>query len=194
MISEPEHVPWIGEAWDRLTQRLCIVGDSHYVTNPADDCEHLTIDIIRDVRDGRRHYPFYTRAAALIGDLLEEEGDKALWDRIAFFNFVPTSVGTESSAAPSAAHWEAGAQRFIRLLAELRPTHVLSLGQRQWNHISFPPGWQSISDARNPDIRLWTDPAGQLIVATWVNHPSSRGFSIARWRPRAMALLGTTAA
>lgn len=194
MSSEPEHVPWVGDAWSGLTQRLCIVGDSHYVTNPADDCEHLTIDIIRDVRDGRRHYPFYTKTAALVGDLLEEARDKPLWDRLAFFNFIPTSVGTKSTALPSAAQWEAGARGFTRVLAELKPTHVLSLGQRQWNHISFSDGWQSIAEARDSDIRLWQNPAGRPIVATWVNHPSSRGFSVARWRPRVITLLATTAA
>jgi hypothetical protein len=185
------HHAWAGPDWPPSPPRLLLLGDSHYLTDPDDDSAELTRDIVRDVRDGRRKIPFYSKAEALCRECLTTASSSttSFWNQVAFVNFIPVTIGTVSSAVPSAEMWQAGAPRFIRLLEELRPTHVLSLGQRQWDHIRFPPDWRSMTAPEDDDVRLWLMPTGDRIRATWVNHPSSRGFSTTKWKPRIEALL-----
>ena len=189
--------PWIGPTYRASSPRILMLGESHYVTERSDDSVNLTRDIVQDVRDGVRRFPFYTRAAALIGgDTVPGESRSALWDRLAFLNYIPVSVGQVSSAVPTPEMWAAGKDHFFGFLADLAPTHVLSLGQRQWNHIEFPPGWASVAalDSADAQVRRWIAPDGVSTVATWVNHPSSRGFSTAKWRGRVRALLACSPA
>lgn len=185
------HHAWVGPDWPLRSPRLLLLGDSHYLTDPGDDSAELTRDIIGDVRDGRRKISFYSKAEALCrACLMTVSTDAAsFWNQVAFVNYIPVTVGTVSSAVPTREMWQAGAPRFIRLLEELRPTHVLSLGQRQWDHIQLPTGWRSVTSPDDDNVRIWETPAGDRIRATWVNHPSSRGFSTTRWRPRVEALL-----
>jgi hypothetical protein len=193
MISSRGYEPWIGPGYQGAAQRVLLLGESHYLTDPVDDSVNLTRDIIRDVRSGTRHLPFYTKSAALLdgADAMDGDTGPALWDRLAFFNYIPVVVGRESSAIPTPQMWAAGKDRFFTFLAELSPTHVLSLGQRQWDRISFPPGWTSVAatDSADAQVRRWLSPKGASIAATWVNHPSSRGFSPSKWRGRVRALL-----
>lgn len=190
------HLPWEGPAYHAAGQRVLLLGESHYVTAPGDDAPTLTRDIVQAVRDGTRPLPFYTKAAQLLGGsgVATPQGRAAFWDGVAFFNYVPVVVGLASNAEPTAAMWAAAPARFFALLAALAPTHVLSLGQRQWNHIKFPAGWTSVPVA-NPShhLRRWLAPDGRETTATWVNHPSSRGFSTPMWGNRVGALLARPA-
>ena len=185
------HHAWVGPNWPPPSPRLLLLGDSHYLTDPGDDSAELTRDIVRDVRDGRRKVPFYSKAEALCRACLTTAtmNTASFWNQVAFANFIPVTIGTVSSTIPTAEMWQVGAPRLIRLLEELRPTHVLSLGQRQWDHIRFPTDWRSVTTPGDDNIRIWETPAGDCIRATWVNHPSSRGFSITQWKPRVETLL-----
>jgi hypothetical protein len=191
------HIPWVGPTFRSSTRRVLLLGESHYVSNLAEDSPTLTCDILGAVRNGERHLGFYTKAADLVGNIATPAQSAklaAFWDGVAFFNYVPVVVGQTSETEPTAAMWEQGHARFLALLADLAPTHVLSLGQRQWNHIHFPPGWSSVKapGGSDPEVRRWTAPDGRGVTATWVNHPSSRGFSVAKWRDRVAALLAYT--
>lgn len=190
-MSDLLHNPWVGTEWRSASPRLLLLGDSHYLTDPSDDSANLTCDIVGGVRDGTRSISFYSKVAHLVGgrDATTPDGRHKFWNGVAFCNFVPITVGTTFDAIPSPAMWEAGAQRFIPLLAELTPTHVLSLGQRQWNRIAFPEGWTSTPIAGQQHLRYWQSHPGLCIAATWINHPSSRGFSAAKWAERVTSLL-----
>jgi hypothetical protein len=186
------HREWVGEAWYRIAPRLLLLGDSHYVTDPRDDSPELTRDIITSVRDGHRRIPFYSKTEALCAAHLtrvQKKESAGFWDSTAFTNFVPFTVGSTFDSVPTAELWRAGGESFVQLLANLQPTHVLSLGQRQWNHIQFPTGWRSVPDPNDAAIRVWEGPGGDHIRATWVNHPSSHGFSVSHWESRVAALL-----
>lgn len=186
-----EHLPWRGPAYGSEPKRILLLGDSHYVTDSRDDSPDLTQAIVRSVRDGRRSLPFFSKVVSLFEEsAYEADSRQAFWDRVAFLNYVPVVVGQNHDAKPTRAMWQSGAPRFFRVLDELRPTHVLSLGRRQWNEIRFPPGWIS-EEARGcgDEIRRWRSPEGPVIAATSINHPSSRAFSVAKWRSRVRALL-----
>jgi hypothetical protein len=183
------YLPWLPHEWRSRSTRLLLVGESHYVTDPNEDSDQLTKNIIQGVRNRTRSFPFYTKAAALLANSELTPASGSIWDQVGFVNFVPYSVGTLSNATPAAELWAAGKDRFIDLLTDLQPTHVLSLGQRQWNHIQFPPGWTSIPSTADENVRCWTASDGHRTIATWINHPSSRGFSVERWRPRVESLL-----
>jgi hypothetical protein len=185
------HEPWIGTEWGHAGPRLCLVGESHYITDPSDDAPRINQDIIRDIRDGRRKLPFYTKVATLLSDFGSGRAE-SLWDRVAFFNFVPVSVGTVHDAEPTAEMWRDGLARFQQFLVASKPSHVLSLGRRQWDHIAFPPHWKSLALSSEEAVRMWHTPTGDRIAATYINHPQSRGFSAKRWRPRVATLLATS--
>ena len=184
------HAAWVGKRWMSSSMRLLLLGESHYLTDLADDSTELTRQIITGVRDGTRRIRFYTRTEAVCVGVPFAETDEptSFWDRVAFSNFVPMTVGMASDAVPTAEMWRAGSEYFTRLLDELRPSHVLSLGQRQWNQIRLPADWGSSTSREDPAVRLWNTPKGEHIRATWINHPSSRGFNAHQWTPRVSAL------
>jgi hypothetical protein len=191
MMTTIVHEPWSGAHWASTDVRLCLVGESHYITNPDDDSSQITRDIVRDVRDGRRTLPFYTKVATLLSDFASAR-NATVWDSVAFLNFVPVSVGTTHDAKPTAEMWRDGATRLQEFLVAFRPTHVLSLGQRQWNHIVFPPDWKSVVVSSDEAVRIWHTAAGDPIAASWIDHPQSRGFAVERWRSRVATLLATS--
>ena len=190
-MAEHIHAPWVGDDWESASPRLMLLGDSHYLTDLSDDSTGLTQDIVRSIRDGERRISFYKKAAELAGGKVAttQDGWRAFWNKVVFLNFVPVTVGTAFDAVPTPAMWNAGVSRFVGHLERLEPTHVLSLGQRQWNHIAFPDTWESTSVSGHPDLHYWRTRNDSRIVATWVNHPSSRGFSVAKWSARVNALL-----
>lgn len=134
------YAPWIGLNYRTANPRVMLVGESHYVSNPSDDAPTLTCDIVEAVRDGQRSLAFYSKVARLIGGeaAATPEGRVAFWNRVVFFNYVPMSVGQWFNAVPTDTMWQAAGPRFTTLLLDLSPTHVVSLGKRQWNRIEFP--------------------------------------------------------
>src|SRR5512141_1904717 len=105
------HREWVGDEFRHSSPRLLLLGDSHYVTNPAEDSAGLTCRIVAAVRDKTRAIPFYSKAEALCARALGHRSASPFWDRVAFANFVPMSVGTTSDATPTQEMWQAGASR-----------------------------------------------------------------------------------
>lgn len=183
--TKPEHNPWAGSRYRSESRRLLLLGKAHYHVDPNEDSSELTTDVIKRERDGITHERFFIMAAELVGPLLQPPASARadFWERVAFANYSPQTVGQHMRDEPTSEMWQRGQVRFIEMLESLAPTHVLSLGKEQWNAIAFPAGWTSTLITRTDagEIRRWQSPA-HSIVATPINHPTgSQGFSPGHW-------------
>jgi hypothetical protein len=169
---------------------LLLLGESHYA-EACYDTPSLTREVIERVRTGVETARLFTRVCRLVDGIgpLDDARRRRFWDGVAFYNFVPELVGTGARQRPTAAMWARGPAALALVLDALQPTHVLALGQTLWNHVTLPSGWCSREMADGSAIRSWEPPGGRPVFATWVNHPSSNGFAVAKWRDRVEDLL-----
>jgi len=198
MTHPPTHFePWIGPSFgdgELGARRLLVLGEAHYSERAEDDYSDLTKDLIRDIRDGRRALPFFTKIAALVATLAPAGPDpRTTWDSIAFYNYVQGFAASAARIRPSLAMWRAGAAPFGQVLRTVRPQHVLVCGVDLWNALSdsFIPGWSSrtASAAHAEPVFQWSSDEGMHMRATWINHPASYGFSGSAWHGRLRALV-----
>jgi hypothetical protein len=192
-LQKPEHLPWCGPNYTTATTRLLLLGKSHYDVKPSDDSPEFTRQLIRCIRDGEAKEPFFTKAAALVGAATDPpfQPTSDFWDRIAFSNYVPVTVGDGVHDAPTPAMWQRARVRLLELLETLAPTHVLSLGKEQWNAIALP-GWTStpVRQTSAGTIRVWRS-GTRAVIATPINHPTaSFGFSEHEWVDHVRIFLG----
>ena len=85
-------------------------------------------------------------------------------------------------------HWPPG-NRNLDVLAQLAPRFVLVAGKRLWSKL--PSGRKlnlERSDGSSWPAREYAGPDGEPILATYINHPSSYGFSWHKWSDVAAAL------
>jgi hypothetical protein len=198
MTHLPTHFePWVGPAFGRggADRRLLVLGEAHYSEHAEDDHPGLTKALIRDIRDGRRSIPFFTKIAALLATLSPPEEDpRSVWDCVAFYNYIQGFAASAARVRPSADMWRAASAPFTRVLREVQPSHVLVTGVDLWNALGdhFMPGWvsQTASATDTEPVWHWSSPDGERIRATWINHPSSFGFAGSAWSGRIGALIG----
>lgn len=181
----PEHLPWCGSAYRTMRLRLLLLGKAHYGVQPSDDSPEFTRELIQKVRDGHVREPFFTKTSALVAEASElpSQPTSEFWNKIAFLNYVPVTVGSGVHDAPTPTMWRRGNSRLLEILEDLRPTHVLSLGKEQWNRI------RTLGDLKSAPVRqteaglihIWRSDA-RAIVATPIAHPTaSFGFSTRDW-------------
>lgn len=195
IVSHSGYKPWRGSEFGGGplgTKRLLLLGESHYSAEAECDTPDLTISVVEQVKAKTQVIPFFNRAADLVttSARIGHLDRSNFWDAVTFYNYIPCLVGTAARVRPTRAMWDAAPAPFGATLTDIEPERVLVLGKTLWNHIKLPSGWTSevLGDERNA-LRTWTTPAGRSIRATWINHPSSVGFSLAKWHPRAEALL-----
>jgi hypothetical protein len=190
--------PWTGSAFgvgDLGARRVLLLGESHYTAELQYDTPELTVSVVKQVIDGAQVIPFFDRTQALVTEGMGTgtiAPRATFWHAVAFCNYVPCLVAAAARVRPTGAMWKSGSGPFARTLEEVRPARVLVLGKSVWNHIRFPDGWRSVPLRGDEAVREWIAPHGQRIIATWVNHPSSVGFTISKWSFRASALLAAT--
>jgi hypothetical protein len=189
----PEHLPWYGPAYHDARQRLLLLGKAHYGVQPSEDSPEFTLELVRKVRDGHVREPFFTKTAALVAAASEPpfQFTSEFWNRIAFFNYVPVTVGSCVHDAPTPAMWRRGKSRLVELLEALKPTHVLSLGIEQWNHIRTLGSLKSepVRHTKAGPIHVWRSDA-MTMLATPIAHPTaSFGFSPGDWEEHVRTFL-----
>ena len=132
-----EHAPWIGERYAEGIdgQRLLLFGFSHYGTlDDGRDGPDFTNHVVRTwgLTGG---IPFFKTLAGYFGTMPVEE----FFQRIAFANTLPTSVGDEDdkyTAGDEAARAQVG-DRVRRLIVEVDPDKVIVFTTKGWG--LFPP-------------------------------------------------------
>lgn len=190
--------PWIGQdshVGPLGAGRLLLLGEAHYSDVAEDERPTLTNEILSDIRAGKRSIPYFTKLARLLVSLDARWSERTVWDSVCFYNYVQGFAATTARVRPTRAMWLAGSEPLARVLNELRPARVLVTGSALWQALStwFMPRWTSEAIAPSEQIFLWRSmDVQQKTLATWINHPSSVGWTPSPCIVRAGALLSTS--
>ena len=65
---------------------------------------------------------------------------RAAWDRVAFTNYIPVTVGQSASAPKTPAMWQVAQQEWLMLLDSIQPSVVLVCSFATWNHLPLLDG------------------------------------------------------
>jgi hypothetical protein len=171
--------PWIGEQF--AASRLLVLGESTYSwrndkgelvhpspQHPTDCVNCITADFYGE------GLGFLRTVSRGITNEEHPQPDqlKAAWNRVAFTNYVPGSIG-EAGSRPTEEQWERGRSEFGTLLDEVKPLRMIVLGREMWSKLPEAHiGEQSDAYTGNFDryaIRLST---GELCWCQPLRHPS----------------------
>lgn len=186
--------PWLRPEFGRADNvlggvRLLVLGESHYCDG---DDAHLvgkfrsgfTTEVVEKyaLAEPQR---FFTALSSLIAGRPKHELSAselgAIWDAVAFYNYVPRCIA--KNARPNAQEWRDGAAPFRALLAREKPNAVLVCGYDLW--------WWMVQGASSESLKEpWTldfyDVHG--VPCARMQHPS-RAFAWQKWRPTLDALM-----
>jgi hypothetical protein len=163
--------PWIGNSY--LARRTLILGESCYdwdslgVTyqpQPNHPCV-VVRHAIENLRDASTTMRKLTRAICGASNPEPNQAAEA-WNRFAFTNYIPVSVGYGAMNRPSAEAWGAAAKEWPALLKELRPRTVIVLGKEMWRRM--PETQTQISG----DVQGYALTDGTIAMCFAIPHPS----------------------
>jgi hypothetical protein len=120
---------WTGENYERTADRIMILGESWY-----GDIEPLATYVPRWAGSEINDHMFSRLFNAASGSHTDHATHKQRldwWNGIAFYNFVPGSVGASRSDKPSIAAFEAAREPLTSVLERLCPRGVWIIGKGQ---------------------------------------------------------------
>lgn len=123
---------WIGDNYERSADRILVLGESWY-----DDVEPLAVYVPRWARgdvDDKTFSRLFNGASGLHTERATLAQRLAWWNGIAFYNFVPGTVGKSRSDRPSRAACIAARDPLAAVLDRLRPKGVWIIGKGQAEH------------------------------------------------------------
>lgn len=120
-----EHKPWLPKTFKDKSQRILIVGNSHWKSDDDEDYADFTIDCVRLARDGEMQWsPFFARQPKYI--FLERD---TYYNHVALINYIPVAL-PDRYAYPPPDLIERAKDRLVRLLVDISPTHTFILSSR----------------------------------------------------------------
>lgn len=168
--------PWVGPRYDAT--RLLILGESAYswwddetgdVVHPPDQhCSDLVRRVLEDFDDCMRNLRFMVLLSrGLTGEHHpSEETLRFAWERVAFTNYITTTVGVGARLRPSDAQWNDAKSAFPELLDRLLPLRVVVLGKSMWG--KMPGADFYFTD----DVQGYRLADGSRATCWAVNHPA----------------------
>lgn len=171
-MSSVIHLPWIGERYaEGLNgRRTALIGYSHWLGEDWVDTPSLTRDVVAKFVEGER-ISFFSRITSTFEDASLSSSRDDLWQRVAFFNFIPSivggpelryAVGTKQQAA-------AGRQRFLAFLDKHAPDTVIVFTTKGWR--AFP---DTIESAKGEPLP-WLDPVRWPDRYDWGTYENASG-------------------
>jgi len=121
--------PWIGANYF-TGGRLLLIGESHYLDD-EDYSEDFTTVVIRDVFLTRKEMG--TLFFKNTGSLFYSDDYYKIWDEISFANAIQIGF-PDAKSQPGVQEIKTIAPAFKLLLNDLKPTKVMVLSKRMWNH------------------------------------------------------------
>lgn len=128
-----EHTPWRGAQYERGIEgtRYAILGYSHWHELHEADADNTTDYVLSRVISGEWHIAFFTQ----IKNYFEFESHSEFWNRVLFFNFLPSFVGNSDErfnwGIPAEVH--RAQTRFLRIVRQARPDKVLVFTKKGWS-------------------------------------------------------------
>jgi hypothetical protein len=171
--------PWVGRNYPESVSgnRVLLLGESNYDKSdePETDYSNIVCENVEQCAINGR-VRFFTKTAKLMlmaegASLVSREQCVALWNRVAFNNYVPT-VFKSNRVRPSPEDWLLGREALSAQVAEHRPDVVVALGLELGSRL----GW--LHEVA-PEVNV-------VVVA----HPSSFGFRYSQWVPRLATAFG----
>ncbi len=171
-MSLVTHLPWIGEHYaEGLNgKRTALIGYSHWLGEEWEDGPDLTRKVVAEHLSGR-NFSFFARITNAFEDAGLSSGRDDLWQRVAFFNFIPSivggpelryAVGTKQQAA-------AGRQRFLAFLDKHAPDTVIVFTTKGWR--AFPDTLETAKGEALP----WLDPMRWPNRYDWGTYENASG-------------------
>jgi hypothetical protein len=123
---------WIGDNYARSANRILVLGESWY-----GDVEPLAVYVPRWARGEINDSMFsrlFNAASGLHTERATHAQRLAWWNGIAFYNFVPGTVGKSRSDRPGRAVFIAARDPLAAVLDRLRPQGVWIIGKEQAEH------------------------------------------------------------
>lgn len=196
-LKTVKFAPWVGEFYgqssDLGSARVLVLGDSHYEwckrcwTDRTPRGSDLTAYCIAErlvlmgEPDQLQHWTKVENA--FLGAVSDMEQRRALWHKLAYYNFLQELVGFGSRIpVTSAAVWEDAQPAFFETLEALKPTLVVALGKRLWNGLPSATDLASLeANGKTLRRRRYTAGGNAGVVVCGVAHPAA-GLG-ATWKP-----------
>src|ERR1700739_1430469 len=174
-----QHIPWKGHRYEEgiNSQRICIVGNSHWVDEGEKDSIDSTIVVITKVIEGFWNIAFFTKIRNYFGFTCHRE----FWDRVIFVNYLPECIGgpNERYNTGTKEQIECAKQRFLTLIRKEHPHKVFVFSKQAWS--TFPTTREEeacgragpvLSPNEFPEFSWGTyDAGGHLVLALGLRHP-----------------------
>jgi hypothetical protein len=182
--DEPYFQPFEGaHYWNPIAfpSRLLILGESHYLRDPAnDDRPDFTRRILESVAKDHtmRGWPTdYFRKLFFVltghrGRDVRQEDWSAMWNSLAFYNYVQTRELRGPRRQPTAKEWQQAQAPFRLALARLQPQLILATGKRLFGYAAQG------GEKRDSSLGVWLPTSnGNYAYMEFICHPSSSRFT-----------------
>lgn len=193
--------PWVGKNYQTggvFGKKLLILGESHHCgcgicenacgdMQVKSDCDINTTDIILDYLNDYANCGSYKTTyckfeRALINKYTNAEDSQAIWDSVAFYNYLQRAM-SRAREFPKSDDWGNSNNAFFEVLEYLKPDYIITWGRRLWQNLPMDgcEGAPVICEGL-PNERTWeyTLSDGRIVKMMSVYHPSG-GFSWDRW-------------
>lgn len=162
---------WCGSRYKE--RRLFLLGESAYSWLEENDVVHPSarhaIELVEEVLESRSVVPFMTKLtrALTCRETPAKNEIEAAWEKVAFTNYVPGTVGQGARVRPTLEMWKSASDLWRPLLETLKPTTVIVLGKIMWSLMPDPDIW--LTD----DVQGYRQGDGSVAMCWAVNHPSA---------------------
>lgn len=184
-MGDYQFFPWRGDQYGHADSafpehRVLILGESHYNLNETEADPQFTIRCIQEQIEGKWKKAYWTKLTKV---LYGRDAKPDAWRSVAFYNYVQHWVGSGARQAPSEESWRLAPLPFRKVLAELRPTHLLVVSYRLWHHMDPGEGDPEAKDefaGVERAVRRFRS-GEHAATAIAIPHPSSRPFPKQDW-------------
>jgi hypothetical protein len=182
--------PWRGANYE--STRLLLLGESAYSweedAHIIDPSPHHPVEIVRHIVDdfdygGLGFMRTLTRGLAN-EEWPSKERCELVWNKVAFTNYVPGTVGHKARVRPSPDKWKQAKLEFPDLLEQLKPLRLIVLGLEMWDDDHMPPA----SVGGGSGAQAYRLSSGELCWCLPLAHPSAHGSKRTSWRQLAAAV------
>lgn len=194
--------PWVGPDYEKADRKILVIGDSHYCgthdrcgvrgncsLEEMGECRNFTMNTIsaylafRTGTGGKENWmtrTYYRFDQLYYGkDAVSEEESIALWNRVAFYNFLQTAAsGDASNTNYTNDDYAASSPMATEVISELHPDIVIVWGGRAWGAMTGE-GWH---DGANSYTGYYTLADGHVVHCIKIIHPSRIGLD--EWIPK----------
>jgi hypothetical protein len=167
--------PWKGCRYDDT--RLLLLGESAYSWKEHGGLKHPPIDhcckLVQWVVDDFRGCASNGRFMATLSRALTNEVSpprktlRFVWNRVAFTNYVPGTVGCGPRIRPNNDAWKKAADALPKLLDQLQPRCVIVLGKGMWDRMPETHIWFT------NEVQGYRLSTGNVAMCWAVKHPAA---------------------